>query len=169
MWNLSVSLSFLTIQTESQWGTLLTPFFFFSFSLFWFCSWGGDHVLHFIVQIPCVAFKNQSKRASSLPEANFCFHTAVFGYADMVQKFGKLPREIIVYLFFSGEQSFKEAFHWRIKISVSSSRWSTHYKIMILGAVERTTGQESGTALRIAVWPGGDHIACWAAVHCSTG
>lgn len=67
-------------------------------------------MLHFIVQIPCIAFKNQSKRASP-PEADFCLHTAVFGYADMVQKFGKLPREIIVYLFFSGEQSFKAAFH----------------------------------------------------------
>lgn len=167
----SVCLSLLSYHSdrESVGNTLNNYyFFFFSFSLFWFCSWGGDHVLHFIVQIPCVAFKNQSKRASS-PEANFCLHTAVFGYADMVQKFGKLPREIIVYLFFSGEQSFKEAFHWRIKISVSSSQWSTHYKIIILGAVERTPSQESGTVLKLVVWPGGHHIACWASVHCSMG
>lgn len=93
---------------ERQWRTLLTTGVFFAFYLFIyvFC-WGWGRAAHFIEQITRIAFENKGEQAHSLPGANLGLHTAVFGYVNMVQKFGKLPREIIVYLFFSGEQSFE--------------------------------------------------------------
>jgi hypothetical protein len=43
-----------------------------------------------IEQILRFAFESKGMQAYSLPGANLCLHTSVFGYAGTVQKHGKL-------------------------------------------------------------------------------
>lgn len=95
------------IQTQSQGGTLPTRGAGGFALCFCFLSWGGSRAGHFVEPVTHIAFRNKGRQVHSLSGADLCLHTAVFGYVDMVQKFGKLPHEIIVYLFFSGEQSFE--------------------------------------------------------------